>query len=149
MRLEIVKGALDSLTRFSFGAAMLCAGDRVRHARGEVTNWNPHADELSVSLGRKQSQNPQASGGRSCPRLEQGSGERRLLLRAFQDEPHAAERCDRIWLLCPGRRHEKKEHAGRCTDNDSHQRGPMKWSRLSGNVVIGSVTIRIRLPSGS
>jgi hypothetical protein len=119
LRLEIANGALDSLTRFSLGTAMLCAGDRVPRAGGEVTNWNTHSDELPVFLGRKQSQNTHASGDWSCPRLERRS-EHRLLLRAFQEEANPVERCDGVLLLCRHRRDEKEEHASHRAENDSH-----------------------------
>jgi len=90
-RLEIPKGSLDSLARFSFGTAMLCAGYGVRSARGKVTDGNDHAYELPVCSGRKQRQNTKTSWDWSCPRLERGNGERRLLLQAFQGEPHSVE----------------------------------------------------------
>ena len=90
-RLEIPKGSLDSLTRFSFGTAMLRAGYGVRSARGKVTDGNGDAYDLPVCLGRKQSQNTKASRGWRCPRLERGNGESWLLLQACQGEPHSVE----------------------------------------------------------
>src|SRR6266581_8365601 len=40
LRLEILKGALDSLGRFAFSTAMPCAGYRPRSASDKITNWN-------------------------------------------------------------------------------------------------------------
>jgi len=61
--LEILKGALDSLGRFSFGTAMACAGHGSRSASGKVTNWNGHTYEPAVRLRWKQGQNAETSWG--------------------------------------------------------------------------------------
>jgi hypothetical protein len=63
LRLEILKGALDSLGCLSFGTAMACAGDGSRSASGKVTNWNGHTYELAVRLRWKQRQNAETSWG--------------------------------------------------------------------------------------
>jgi hypothetical protein len=88
LRLEILNCALDPLACFSFGTAMPCAGHGVRGVRDKVANWNAHAYQLSVPVRRKQCEHTEALGSRSCPEREYGSGESRLLLRAFQGNPH-------------------------------------------------------------